>query len=56
MSNNIYFIVDILDKNDGSYKTFKSVPADGNYTILITILQSICEGFMDPPKNYFQKG
>ena len=56
MSNNIYFIVDMLDKNDGSYETLKSVPADGNYAILITILQSICEGFMDLPKDYFQKG
>ena len=54
--NNISFTVDMLDKNDGSYETFISVPADGNYTILITILQSICEGFMDPPKDYFQKG
>ena len=55
-SNNISFTVDMLDKNDGSYETFISVPSDGNYTILITILQSICEGFMDPPKDYFQKG
>ena len=55
-ANNICFTVDMLDKNDGSYETFISVPADGNYTILITILQSICEGFMDPPKDYFQKG
>ena len=54
--NNISFTVDMLDKNDGSYETFISVPADGNYTILITILQSICEGFMDPSKNFFQKG
>ena len=30
MSNNIYFIVDMLDKNDGSYETLKSVPANGN--------------------------
>ena len=56
MSNNIYFLVDMFDKNDGSYETLKSIPADGNYAILITILQSICEGFMDPPKDYFQKG
>ena len=55
-TNNISFTVDMLDKNDGSYETFISVPADGQYTILITVLQSICEGFMDPPKDYFQKG
>ena len=55
-TNNISFTVDMLDKNDGSYETFISVPADGQYTILITVLQSICEGFMDLPKDYFQKG
>lgn len=48
--------MDILDKNDGSYETFISVPADGQYTILITVLQTIRGGFMDPPKDYFQKG
>ena len=56
INSNVFFTVDMLDRNDGTYETFISVPADGQYTIVITILQSICEGFMDPPKDYFKKG
>ena len=56
INSNISFTVDMLDRNDGTYETFISVPADGQYKIVITILQSICEGFMDPPKDYFKKG
>ena len=55
-NDNISFTVDMLDKNDGTYETFIAVPIDGSYKIVITLLQSICEGFMDPPTDYFKKG
>ena len=54
--DDISFTADMQDKNDGTYFTFISVLADGYYKIVITIFQSLCEGFMDPPEDFFKKG
>ena len=50
------FMVDMLDKNDGSYEIFIQVPRDGGYKVIFRILHSLCEGFMDPPNNFFKTG
>ena len=50
------FMVDMLDKNDGSYEIFIQVPRDGGYKVIFRILHSLCEGFMDPPNNFFKIG
>ena len=50
------FMVDMLDKSDGSYEIFIQVPRDGGYKLIFRILHSLCEGFMDPPSNFFKIG
>lgn len=46
----------MLDKNDGTYESFIEVPENGLYNVTIKLLYSLCEGFMDPPKNFFKTG
>ena len=55
-SNNISFVADILDNNDGTYKCFIEVPRSGTYNITVTLLHSVCESFMDPPEDFFKIG
>lgn len=55
-SNNISFVADILDNNDGTYKSFIEVPRSGTYNITVTLLHSVCESFMDPPEDFFRIG
>ena len=55
-NDQISFSVDMLDKNDGTYESFIEVPENGLYNVTIKLLYSLCEGFMDPPKNFFKTG
>ena len=48
--------VTIVDHNDGKYEVLFLVLESGQYSASIVLDYTLCDGFKDPPKDWFIKG
>ena len=48
--------VAMRDEMNGSYVGYFMLPTVGSYTISSSLYYSMCDGFVDPPLDWFRKG
>ena len=47
---------DVADLNNGTYEAFALIMEPGIYTLDIRLDYTLCDGFRDPPVEWFHKG
>ena len=46
----------VFDHNNGTYEALFLIPEPGVYQVIILLDYSLCDGFRDPPRDWFIKG